>query len=176
MIEPKYTLKLLNEKTVLRIFEDKVQYQTEGFLGAADIYNQSTGQRIKDQKELELYYCDILGYEFKNCGWTAGFFSFIYFDRLVNMKVKAKIQMGRATIGNAKKLALEAEPIHMYMSSVLNEFSQARSSNINMTTQKTVDSQVFSVADELSKLNNLLQLGAISQDEYDSLKAKIISR
>lgn len=176
MIEPKYTIKPINEKTVLKIFEDKVHYLTEGFIGAADIYNQITGVRIKDQKELELYYCDIIGYEFKNCGWTAGFFSFIYFDRLMNMKVKAKIQIGRATIGNAKRLALETEPIHIYISNVLNEFNLARSSNINVITQKAVDSQVFSVADELSKLNSLLQLGAISQDEYDSLKAKIISK
>ena len=42
--------------------------------------------------------------------------------------------------------------------------------------QKNGSSVVFSVADEIEKFKNLLDMGAITQDEFDTKKKELLSK
>jgi hypothetical protein len=176
MSKIKFTIYPFNDKTILTVYDDKIQYHVDGFLGGATIHNGINGLLIREEKVLELYFCDIQGYGFKNCGWTSGYFEFKYFDPSSKLNLLAKIVLGRSSIGNAKKVALEAEPIDNYIRSVLNEYIQARSATVQESSTKSSEPQAFSFADELSKLNDLLQKGAITQEEYSTLKSRIINK
>ena len=98
---------------VMNVYEDKIELTQKGFIGF--LSRGLSGTKT-------YYYKDITTVQFKNCGWTAGFFEFTFaggIDKKGGLFAGAdndnRFVFGKATIGNAKKLAAEMEKVNEYI-------------------------------------------------------------
>lgn len=146
---------------VIYIYEDKVELTQEGVMGFLT-------EGLKGTKKI--YYCDISSVQFKNCGWTAGFFEFSFaggIDRpggaLFGVLNDNRFTFGRPTIWGAKKLAEEMEPINKFIQEKIREYK-----NIQKPTHS------ISSADEILKYKNLFEQGVITEEEFKKKKQQLL--
>ncbi|UNC92038.1 SHOCT domain-containing protein [Candidatus Contubernalis alkaliaceticus] len=148
---------------VMYIYEDKIELTQKGAAGFIT-------QGLKGSKTF--YYSDISSVQFKNCGWTNGFFEFSFAGGIdkpggvwSGMNNDNRYVFGKPTIWAAKKLAAEMEPINKFIQNKLREFK-------NNNRQQIV--QQSSNADEILKYKNLLEQGIITQEEFDAKKKQLL--
>lgn len=146
---------------VMYIYEDRIELTQKGAMGFLT-------QGLKGSKTF--YYRDISSVQFKNCGWTNGFFEFTFsggVDRpggvWSGMNNDNRFIFGKPTIGAAKRLAAEMEPINEFIQNKIRE---------SKNPQQIVP-QVSS-ADEIIKFKNLLDQGIITQEEFEAKKKQLL--
>lgn len=162
-MEEKYRIKSPTG-AVLIVFEDHVTITQEGVMGALS-------RGLSGQKDL--YYCDMSSIQFKNCGWTAGFMEFTFpgsNDRrggaITGVSNENRFSFGRPTIGAAKKLAEEMEAVNAYIQTQWRNCKTNKSASVIAAT---------SSADELMKFKQLLDTGAITEEEYYTKKKQLLN-
>lgn len=156
-----YSVKSVNGQ-VLNVYDDRIELTQEGKRGFLS-------QGLAGTKTY--YYNDITTIQFKNCGWTAGFFEFTFaggIDRRGGAMSGAgndnRFMFGAPTIGKAKEMAVEMEKVNEYIQNRLREYK---------TVSHNATAPVSS-ADELVKYNDLLQKGIITQEEFEAKKKQLL--
>lgn len=149
---------------VMEIFEDRIELSQEGVLGFLT-------QGLQGTKTY--YFKDISSVQFKNCGWTNGFFEFTMpggndkqggaWGGITNDN---RFTFGAPTIGRAREVAEEAEKVYAFI--------QNRLRAAKTKSDKSANIQQISSADELKKFKELLDSGIITQEEFDAKKKQIL--
>lgn len=156
-----YSVKSVNGQ-VMNVYEDRIELTQEGKRGFIS-------QGLAGVKTY--YYNDITTIQFKNCGWTAGFFEFTFaggIDRrggaMGGMHNDNRFMFGASTIGKAKEKAVEMEKVNEYIQMRLREYK---------TTLQNVTAPISS-ADELEKFNDLFKKGIITKEEFEAKKKQLL--
>ena len=146
---------------VMNVYEDKIELTQKGIKGFLS-------QGLNGTKTY--YYGDITTVQFKNCGWTAGFFEFTFaggIDKKGGLFAGAdndnRFVFGKPTISGAKKLAAEMEKVNEYIQDKLKK-----------SKNPTANQQPFSSADEIAKYNDLFNKGVITEEEYNAKKKQLL--
>lgn len=148
---------------IMNVYEDRVELTQEGVLGFLT-------QGLQGTKTY--FFKDITTIQFKNCGWTSGFFEFTFpgghdgrGGSLTGITNDNRFIFGAPTIGRAKEIAKEMEKVNEYLQKQLSESKKEHSQNVNG----------ISVADEILKLKNLMDEGIISEDEFQVKKKQLLN-
>ena len=148
---------------VLKIYDDHIELTQKGARGVLT-------QGLQGSKSI--YFSDISSVQFKNCGWTAGFFEFTFsggIDRKGGSFSGAlndnRFSFGKPTIGAAKKLAKEMETVNNDLQRLLREYKSVPAAG---------GSQQISNADEILKFKQLLDMGTISEEEFEAKKKQLL--
>ncbi len=129
----------------LRVYEDRMEVANQQFA-----FIKSTGVATT------IMYKDINAIRFKKAGWTQGEFIVDYTGSTLRMVY------GAPTIGKAKQLGEEMEAAYNYIMERIEYYRQHK--------DEAVGKQAISPADELKKFKELLDMGAITQEEFDAKK------
>lgn len=149
---------------VMNVYDDRIELTQEGVKGF--LSKGLSGTKT-------YYYKDISSIQFKNCGWTNGFFEFTMAGGLdatggawSGWGNDNRFTFGAPTIGKAKAVAKEAEKINEYIQSKMKE---AKSSTVHIANP-----QPLSAADEIKKYKELLDSEVITQEEFDTKKKQLL--
>ena len=146
------------------LYDDRVELAPkQGLTGL--ILQGTKGKKI-------IYYSDISSVEFKNCGWTHGFFEFTFpggidspGGAISGADNDNRFTFGKVTIGAAKKMAKEMEPINNFIQKKINEYKNKSRAQVVQQTSN---------ADEILKYKNLLDEGIISKSEFEEKKKQLL--
>ena len=163
MSELKYTARGSNGQ--VEAYDDKIVIKRKGFFGIA-------AQGIKGDRTI--YYTDLKGIEYKKPTMLAnGYIQFITNIELANdsnvtiigtSSVEALKDPNTVILRAFKKNnVIQYEKLHDF---VMDKFNESKESSVN--------TPMFSNADELKKFKDLLDLGVITQEEFDLQKKKIL--
>ena len=155
----KFEVKSKNHQ-IMRVYEDRIE-----------LSNSKKGEFLRLEGTKTYYYVDITSIQFKNCGWTAGFFDFSFpggrealSGALRGRTNENRFMFGASTIGKAKKIAKEMETVNQYIQQKLKEAKEKK-----YAPQTSVSS-----ADELKKFKELLDMDVITQEEFDAKKKQLL--
>lgn len=147
---------------VMNVYEDRIELTQRGVKGFLT-------QGLQGTKTY--YFADITTIQFKNCGWTNGFFEFTFAGgkdsrggAWSGMNNDNRFNFGKPTIKGAKALAIEMEKVNTYLQ------QQLRAVKTNPTQPTTTNSS----ADEIKKYKELLDSGIITQEEFDLKKKQLL--
>lgn len=146
---------------ILGVYEDKCVISTKAGLKAAMFGSIMNGDK-------EFYYSDITSVQLKNLGMTTGYLQFEYAgSRSGNNFVSGNSFTFSATIGTPKYSKLKEE-----MPGVCEDVQKC--AQAAKTAKNTTVQQVLSPAEELKKFKELLDMGIISQEEFEEKKKSIL--
>lgn len=139
---------------ILCVYEDRVVIQHKGVLNFF-------AMGMKGDKTL--YYSDITSVQYKKPGFTAGYIQFSLPGGRENTGGVMGASQDENTITLNSKVASEAEKVVEYINNKLREAKSGGSVQA-----------ALSPADELKKFKELLDMGVISQEEFDAKKKQIL--
>lgn len=139
---------------ILCVYEDRVIIQHKGVLNFF-------AMGMKGDKTL--YYSDITSVQYKKPGFMAGYIQFSLPGGRENTGGVMGATQDENTITLNSKVASEAEKVVEYINNKLREAKSGGSIQA-----------ALSPADELKKFKELLDMGAISQAEFDAKKKQIL--
>lgn len=138
----------------LKVYEDRIVISHSGILNffAMGVHGDKT-----------IYYTDLTAVQYKKPGWTAGHiqFSLLGGRESVGGVLAASSDENTITI-NAKETE-EAERIVAYIQNKIKEAKQPKSA-----------ATAVSAADEMMKFKSLLDMGVITQEEFDAKKKQLL--
>ena len=138
----------------LKVYEDRIVISHSGVLNFF-------AMGIKGDKTI--YYNDLTAVQFKKAGWTAGHIQF-------------SLLGGRESVGGVLAASSDENTITIN----LNENDTAEKmvayiqEKIKEARQPKVATAATSSADEIMKLKNLLDMGIITQEEFDAKKKQLL--
>jgi len=138
----------------LKVYEDRIVITHSGFLNFL-------AMGIKGDKTI--YYSDLTAVQFKKGGWTAGHiqFSLLGGRESVGGVLAAASDENTITINDR-----ENEIAEKMVAYIQNKIKEAKSPKAVSTSD--------SAADEIMKLKNLLDMGIITQEEFDAKKKQLL--
>lgn len=149
-----------NMGKTLKVYDDKCVISTKAGVKAALFGSLFNGDK-------EFYYTDITSLQFKNLGITTGYMQFEYAgSHSGNNFVSENSFTFSATLGTSKYSKLKEEMPGIY-EDVQNRIQKARA------VKNAPAQQIISPAEELKKFKELLDMGAISLEEFDQKKKQI---
>lgn len=113
----------------------------------------------------EIYLKNITGIQIKKTGLTAGYIQFIFMGSEENKHHGA---MKSVYDENTIMFQPFAHKKAIMLKQKIEEL-------INTPNQQTINTQVISQADELKKFKELLDMGAITQEEFDAKKKELLN-
>ena len=138
----------------LKVYEDRIMITHSGVLNFF-------AMGIKGDKTI--YYSDLTAVQFKKAGWTAGHIQF-------------SLLGGRESVGGV--FAASSDENTITINSKDNEIAEKMVTYIQEKIKEArspkVVSTATSAADEIMKLKNLLEMGIITQEEFDSKKKQLL--
>ena len=150
-----------NMGKVLKVYEDRCVISTKVGLKAAMFGNLVNGDK-------EFYYADITSVQFKNLGMTTGYLQFEYAgSHSGNNFVSENSFTFSSSLGTKKYEELKT------IMPVVYEYIQERIKEAKKMKNSATVVEV-SGADELKKFKELLDMGIISQEEFDAKKKQIL--
>jgi hypothetical protein len=150
-----------NMGQTLKVYADKCVISTKAGLKSALFGSLLNGDK-------EFYYKDITSIQFKNLGIATGYMQFEYPGSHSGNNFRSENSFTfSASIGTSKYNKLKEEMPSIY------EDIQKRVENAKVSKDKPVQ-VVISPADELKKFKELLDMGALSQEEFDAKKREIL--
>lgn len=141
---------------ILLVYEDRIVIQHKGVLNAF-------AMGLKGDKTL--YYSDITSVQYKKPGWTAGYVQFSLPGGRENTGGVFGATQDENTITINAKVANLAEEIVDFINKKLREIKTGNQNRMQ---------QPLSPAEELKKFKELLDMGVISQEEFDAKKKQIL--
>lgn len=149
-----------NVGKILKVYPDRCVISSKGGLKGA-----MSGSLLASDKEF--YFKDITSVQFKNLGMTSGYLQFEYpGSHSGNNFVSENSFTFSATLGTAKYKKLKEEMPGIY-EDIRKRVNEAK-------TTKVATSGVPSAADELKKFKELLDMGVITQEEFDTKKKQLL--
>lgn len=158
--EPIYTLDG-GAKDVLYVYEDRVVISHRGALNAL-------AMGIKGDKTI--YYTDITSVQFKEPAWTAGYIQFSLPGGNENRGGVFSAMSDENTISllaGDERIIQQAKEVVEFINQKIREVKAG-------TKAATTVIQQTSAADELKKFKELLDLGIITQDEFNAKKKQLL--
>lgn len=150
-----------NMGKILKVYEDRCVISTQAGLKAALFGSLLNGDK-------EFYYADITSVQFKNLGIASGYLQFEYpGSHSGNNFVSENSFLFSATMGTSKYYALQEKMPEIY------EDVQKRVRDAK-NAKKTPAQPAISPAEELKKFKELLDMGAISQEEFNAKKEQLL--
>lgn len=150
-----------NMGKTLKVYEDRCIISTKAGVKAALFGNPLSGDK-------EFYFKDLTSVQFKNLGMTTGFLQFEYAGSHSGSNFLSENSFTfSASIGTAKynKLKEEMPGIYEDIRKRINDAKNAQNAPVVAA---------LSPADELKKFKDLLDMGAITQEEFDAKKKQIL--
>lgn len=147
---------------VMNVYEDRIELTQNGVIGLLT-------QGLQGTKTY--FFSDITTIQFKNCGWTSGFFEFTFAGSIDGrggawggMNNDNRFTFGKPTIKGAKALAVEMEKVNTYL--------QEQVRLAKKEPAQTIAN--ISPADEIVKYKALLDQGVITQEEFEIKKKQLL--
>lgn len=138
----------------LKVYEDRIVISHSGVLNFF-------AMGIKGDKTI--YYNDLTAVQFKKAGWTAGHIQF-------------SLLGGRESVGGV--FAASSDENTITINSNENDTAEKMvayiQEKIKEARQPKVATAATSSADEIMKLKNLLDMGIITQEEFDAKKKQLL--
>lgn len=138
----------------LKVYEDRIMITHSGVLNFF-------AMGIKGDKTI--YYSDLTAVQFKKAGWTSGHIQF-------------SLLGGRESVGGI--FAASSDENTITINSNENEIAEKMVAYIQEKIKEARSPKVVSTstsaADEIMKLKNLLEMGIITQEEFDAKKKQLL--
>lgn len=147
----------------LDVYEEKCVITTKASLSSWATGNSSDGEKT-------IYYVDCIGVQFKRCGTglTIGYLQLETASGLMNKKADNFWNENSFTFNKEEQNEQVAE-IADYIKEKIDEIKRQKSA-----PQATTVVQQASAADELKKFKELLDMGVITQEEFNAKKKQLL--
>jgi hypothetical protein len=161
-MELKYEVRSKQEG-ILMVYDDRLIITQRGKIkGYAQAY----------MGEITIFFTDIISYQFRNSGWATGYMEISYpgseinpVSKKVGINNKNTFTFGSTSLAANKALAAEVEVVNQY---ILKKLEDVKMKKLEIEFAKK------SIADELMKFKQLLDQGAIDQEEFDKKKKELL--
>lgn len=141
------------------IFENKCTIKIKTTVGSIITGNATDGEKT-------IYYKDCIGIQFKKAGFTVGYLQFETATGMMNNKNSNFFGENSFTFDTTKISNEKMEEVARFVKSKIDEIKTK--GNTPTVIQAT------SSADELKKMKELLDMGIITQEEFDAKKKQIL--
>ncbi len=142
------------------VYEDKCVIKTKVGFGSLLTGNATDGEKT-------IYYVDCIGVQFKKSGLAIGYLQLETASATMNNKKDNFFNENSFTFDVSKVSNERMEEISNYVKKRVEEYKQS-------SKAPTVINSAPSDADELLKFKNLLDMGVITQEEFDAKKKQIL--
>lgn len=143
----------------MRVYEDRAVLSVKAGLGSFVTGNFSDGEKT-------IYYTDCIGVQFKESGFQIGYLQLETASRLMNNSQDNFFNENSFTFDTTVQSNEKMNEVADYIRSRVSECK-------NGPKQQTVVQEV-SAADEIIKFKNLLDMGIITQEEFDAKKKQLL--
>lgn len=140
-----------------KIYEDKVVLSVKASLGSFITGNITDGEKT-------IYYSDCIGVQFKKSGLAIGYLQFETAGGIMNNKANNFFNENTFTWDTTKQSNEHMEEVANYVRSRVDYYKHAKNAPV----------ETSSPADELKKYKELLDMGVITQDEFDAKKKQLL--
>jgi hypothetical protein len=142
------------------IYENKCIIRTKVTFGSLLTSNATDGEKT-------IYYRDCVGIQFKKSGMTIGYLQFETSSGMMNNKNNNFFGENSFTFDTTKISNEKMEEVANYVRQKIDEIKSKGDTPTTIV-------QATSAADELKKMKELLDMGIISQEEFDAKKKQLL--
>lgn len=140
------------------VYEDKVVLTVKAGIGSFITGNISDGEKT-------IYYADCIGIQFKKAGFQIGYLQFETAGGIMNNKSSNFFNENTFTWDTTKQSNEKMEEVANYCKKMVDEYKSGKHNK---------SSAQISPAEELKKFKELLDMGVLSQEEFDAKKKQIL--
>lgn len=140
------------------VYEDKVVLTVKAGIGSFLTGNVSDGEKT-------IYYVDCIGVQFKKSGFQLGYLQFETAGGIMNNKGSNFFNENTFTWDTTKQSNETMEKVANYCKKMVDEYKSGK---------RNQSSAQISPAEELKKFKELLDMGVLSQEEFDAKKKQIL--
>lgn len=142
------------------VYEDKCVIKTKVSVGSIITGNATDGEKT-------IYYVDCVGVQFKEAGLTLGYLQFETASTMMNNKSNNFFNENSFTYDTPQISNNDMKKVADYVKERIDEVKRRGTSGGQVINQ-------VSGADEILKYKNLLDMGIISQEEFEAKKKQIL--
>ena len=142
---------------MIKVYDDKVVLSVKAGLGSFITGNISDGEKT-------IYYADCIGVQFKKSGFQIGYLQFETAGGIMNNRANNFFNENTFTWDTTQQSNEKMEEVANYAKERVDYYKNARNAPVATS----------SPADELKKFKELLDLGVISQEEFDAKKKQLL--
>ena len=143
-----------------KIYEDKVVLSVKAGIGSFITGNISDGEKT-------IYYADCIGVQYKASGFQIGYLQFETAGGIMNNKQSNFFNENTFTWDTTVQSNEKMEEVAKYVKDRVNYYKTAKHAPV-------VAAPAISPAEELKKFKELLDMGIITQEEFDMKKKQIL--
>ena len=148
------------------VYPDKAVFSTKVTIGSLITHSAANGEKT-------IYYTDCIGIQFKPSRLTLGYLQLETAAESGGRLADSFFHENSFTFDDKFTKNVQMEEVANY---IKQRISEIKSADIKITEKKTEEKSTGSVADELLKFKQLLDMGVITQEEFDQQKEKLLSR
>ncbi len=141
------------------VYEDRAVIKTRVTIGSILSSNASDGEKT-------IYYADCIGVQFKEAGFQIGYIQLETASAIMNNKGDNFFNENSFTFGSAEE-NIPMRKVANYIQERIRECKRPQASTV-------VTSAPLSAADEIKKFKELLDMGIITQEEFDAKKKELL--
>ena len=142
----------------IKVYEDKCVIKTKATIGSFISGNSTDGEKT-------IYYCDVIGVQYKMTGATLGYLQLETASSSMNNKSSDHFNENSFTF-NAN-LDYEIQKVANYIKGKVEELKKQK--NVPVMISNSI-----SAADELKKFKELLDMGIITEEEFNAKKKQLL--
>ena len=143
----------------MEVYDNRVVISTKATLGSLITGNISDGEKT-------IYYVDCIGVQFKKSDFQIGYIQLETASALMNNKSSNFFNENSFTFDTSVQTNEKMEEVANYIKKRVDEIKSSKNA-------PAVVSQV-SAADEIKKFKELLDMGVITQEEFDAKKKQLL--
>ena len=143
----------------IKVYDNRAILTVKAGLGSFITGNVSDGEKT-------IYYKDCIGIQFKESGFQIGYIQLETASRMMNMSQNNFFNENTFTFDTSVQTNEKMREVADYIRSRVESYK-------NGSAEQPVVAQV-SVADELKKFKELLDMGVITQEEFDAQKKRLL--
>ena len=141
-----------------KIYEDKVVLTVKAGIGSFITGNISDGEKT-------IYFADCIGVQYKDSGWQIGYLQFETAGGIMNNGTNNFFNENTFTWDTTVQSNEKMQEVSAYVKKRVDYYKSAKNAPA---------AAALSPADELKKFKELLDMGVITQEEFDKKKAQIL--
>lgn len=141
----------------IQVFDDKVILTIKAGLGSFITGNISDGEKT-------IYYTDCIGVQFKKSGLQIGYLQFETASGIMNNRANNFFNENTFTWDKPQQSNEKMEEVSKYVKNRVDYYKNAKNAPVVTATP----------ADEIKKYKELLDMGVITQEEFDAKKKQLL--
>lgn len=142
---------------MIKVYDDKVVLSVKAGLGSFITGNISDGEKT-------IYYADCIGVQFKKSGFQIGYLQFETAGGIMNNRANNFFNENTFTWDTTQQSNEKMEEVANYAKERVDYYKNARNAPVATS----------SPADELKKFKELLDIGIITQEEFEMKKKQLL--